>query len=322
LAELEAANVLVRRQGSGLYVSPKLHRKTIGVLLDSAFFERPEASPFWGMLWGRCAAIAQQRSETRNEAYVFHMVSSRSFPETPLPDAFDADLRAGRIHALLAFGIEGPMADALERTGLPFISFGGEGPHRVMTDPRAATCMGVAALAARGCKRIGFWEPIPPYRRVDYTRKSVHWFRMALEAVSIPFVPELVRLNRPEGVSLEHGISTEVVTTESHQEQGMRTALEVFGGGARPDGVMIADDMMTFGALVAFERLGVRVGHDVQVATQGNVGSPILFGRDDEMAVVENDPARIVEAMFDLYDRLSTGASVASRVRVGPLLRQ
>jgi DNA-binding LacI/PurR family transcriptional regulator len=65
--------------------------------------------------------------------------------------------------------------------------------------------------------------------------------------------------------------------------------------------------MMTDGALVAFDELGIRVGRDLHVVTHANVGSPILFGRTKQMTVIEHDPALVAQTMFSALDTLMAG---------------
>src|SRR5690242_3600057 len=51
LRRLERDNVIYRRQGSGIFVSPKLHCKNIRVLMNAMFVDADGVSPFWGILW-------------------------------------------------------------------------------------------------------------------------------------------------------------------------------------------------------------------------------------------------------------------------------
>jgi len=108
-------------------------------------------------------------------------------------------------------------------------------------------------------------------------------------------------------------------------EQGYRTATEVFGAPRRewPDGIVVTDDMMTRGALVALQNMGVRVGEDVEIATHANRGSKALLGYDHRLTLVEVDPARVVSKMFGLLETLMDGGLPAKRLyTITPRLRQ
>jgi len=128
-----------------------------------------------------------------------------------------------------------------------------------------------------------------------------------------PLYPDLIRVpHLPPQTSL------------SLQEQGYMLAREVFEGpvSARPDGLVISNDMMTDGALVAFEELGIRIGSDIKLVTHANVGSPILFGRTKNMTVIEYDPALLAQAMFSMLDTLMAGQQPAeASVWIRPRLR-
>ena len=62
--------------------------------------------------------------------------------------------------------------------------------------------------------------------------------------------------------------------------------------------------MMMDGVLIAFQQLGIEVGRDVKIATVVNAGSPTLFGRTDNMIVIEIDPAKLVQTMFSELDAI------------------
>src|SRR5690348_7549022 len=61
LDELELQNVLYRRPGNGIFVSPKLYCKNISVLINAAHVDKEGVSPFWGILWGKLVKEGQRR---------------------------------------------------------------------------------------------------------------------------------------------------------------------------------------------------------------------------------------------------------------------
>ena len=90
-----------------------------------------------------------------------------------------------------------------------------------------------------------------------------------------------------------------------------------------PDGVVIADDMITRGAMLAARQLGIVVGRDVKVASHANKGSLILQEYAEELALIEFDPAEIVEAMFRMLERLMAGiGSVKKAKLIQPKIKQ
>jgi DNA-binding LacI/PurR family transcriptional regulator len=158
--------------------------------------------------------------------------------------------------------------------------------------------LAVEALLKQQCRKIGWWT----YQFAAYpleNMREVQAFRQLLQHHQQPLYPQAIRtphLPNPQ-------------VPPSFQEQGYLLAKEVFEGPADtwPDGVIIADDMMTDGALVAFDELGLCVGRDLQVVTHANAGSPILFGRTKHMTVIEYDSALIAKTLFSALDLLMAG---------------
>jgi DNA-binding LacI/PurR family transcriptional regulator len=312
LSELEEQGVIYRKHGVGIFVSPRIHRKTVAVLMDASSFLAPGISPFWGMIWGFLVREAQARAEQeeRDEEYVFNLVTVPSAgSDTPLPELLARGVEAGRVHAALGVGLTAEAADWLLRRGVPFVAFAGTSNRRVVLDGRAVVREGVRALADHGCTRIGLWRPVPPYQAVHLEfivhPEEIGAFGEALTERGLTLQSNLVRQ------SLHLIPHDGGKTTLTNQEQGFRLAMEVFGPGGepvrRPDGIVSTDDMMTQGALAAFDRLGVRVGEDVRIATHANRGSHVLFGYEDRLARVEVDPEEIVRAMFAMLDRAFAG---------------
>jgi DNA-binding LacI/PurR family transcriptional regulator len=105
----------------------------------------------------------------------------------------------------------------------------------------------------------------------------------------------------------------------TRQELGVAYVREAFGAnGTQPDGLLIGDDMVTSGALVELRRRGIEVGKTVQIASNSNAGSPILFGEEANMMRIEYDPRELAEALFRTLDRLMEGKPQPEWVQVYP----
>jgi DNA-binding LacI/PurR family transcriptional regulator len=146
-------------------------------------------------------------------------------------------------------------------------------------------------------------------------------FKQALQKHNLAYNPEWVW-------QLDSLTDQVPVDAEPNQEQGLRAAREVFNRKGKtstrevPDGLVIDDDMMTRGALAAFDKLGIRAGSDIKIASHTNRGSTVLTGYEDELTLIEVDPAEIVQAMFDMLEILMDGRKPASKVlSVKPQLR-
>ena len=93
----------------------------------------------------------------------------------------------------------------------------------------------------------------------------------------------------------------------------------------RVDGVIITDDVMTQGALIALQKLNVPVGHGkgkLNIVSHSNAGSTTLMGREEVLTLVETDPRDVVQAMFDQLEIVMAGQKPAqTRIKVRARLK-
>jgi DNA-binding LacI/PurR family transcriptional regulator len=312
---LEARNVIYRKHGVGIFVSPQLHRKTIAVLMDEVFFRAPGMSPFWTILWGLLVHEAESRAETRDEAFSFHLVTAEQ-ADGPLPEMLARSIQSGQVHGILGIGLSERVNRWLRSSKIPCVVFAGSSDYMVRLDGTAVIRQGVYALADNGCQRIALWRPVTAFRptSLEYIvhPEEIGAFTEALHERGLPLIPRQVRQ------TLHLLTGQEPKTTLTHQEQGYLLATEVFtapeADKERPDGIVFTDDMMTWGAITALNRLAVRVGTDVQIATHSNKGSHVLFGYEDVITEIQVDPEEIARAMFRLLDEALDGKAAPGAI--------
>ena len=316
LHTLEAGNVLYRRQGSGIYVSPHLHRKNVRVLLNGAFAVGQGVSPFWGMLWGRTIEAAQKRAETQDETLDFHLVALGAGIDDAYFAALESDVLTGRVHGLLSIGLDNAVPDWIRQPETPHVAYAGDGHWRVLSGDDSRIGVGIAALAEQGCRRIDYWNHIILALSGDLAQKEKEAYQDALHALYLPVPPGALP-------HLAEAIATPEWRRLSIQEQGYRLTHHLFAGRRPPiDGLFIGDDMMTSGAIIAFHELGIQIGRDITLATGSNAGSPILFGYEKRLTRIEIDPGAIARAMFAMLDGLMSGRAPESPdAIVNPLIR-
>ena len=337
LSELEAQGIVIRRQGSGTYVAPRLaqNEKPVALIYDRDVFE-PGASPFGGLL----IEAARRWAREHKRAWRFGLAIP-SGGGVPVQDDLASALQDNAIGGIIFVGESNPGAlKWLHRFKTPLValSYTPITPFRVKIDHAEAVRLGVEALVAQGCRDLALW--IPHGVGIGRTGRARSFpeldaFKQALKKHGMPF--------RPEQVWQLDQLSDQVPprASESNQEQGLRAVREVFGAretaqnanrvaaarmsthaagatdsGAKsrngvahgapvfPDGVVIDDDMMTRGALTTLGKLGLRVGRDIRIATHTNRGSTVLAGHEDELTLIEVDPAEIAEALFSLLETL------------------
>jgi DNA-binding LacI/PurR family transcriptional regulator len=311
---LEDEQTIYRVHGSGIYVSPTIHHNIIAMVFDpSARLCELGNSPVWQMLWDALGEEAQRRSARFAEEYRFHVIAPFGARGPALPDQLVQLIRSGRTHAVIAVGLTDAAAEWMLAQGAPMVAFAGKGMWRVEMESRDICRLGVAALAAHGCCRIGLWQPAQ-----TTLTEIVTAFEQALDAHHLSFEPSLIEgisLDLPDALPLYPG---------SNQKQGYRLAQAVFGDPTRPrpDGLIITDDMLTSGALPVLQALGVRLGMDLHVVSHANKGSVILFGYESLMTLIEFDPVEIAHTMFDLLEEGLVGRLPDEHViRVQPRLR-
>ncbi len=340
LGDLEGQGVLNRRHGVGIYVSPRLLHRSIALVCDPSFFQSVGASPFWGSL----VEHARARAAAHDEAFTLHFAqpsplvpvfaqtavapgdagglsggaewSRPAAPPVALGESLAADIAGGRLDGVIGIGLGLDIARWIESqpARTPLTTFAGPSRRIVVVDSAALVRMAVEQLAAQGCKRIALWSPIAPARPNNAAPSS--WsessgriaFRETLARCGLPFDPALVRENIERAQSAWD--AGKAVVSETHQQQGYKTALAVFasaenapgGVAAPPDGVVITDDMMTLGALAALQNQGIAPGRDVRIASHANIGSPALLGRESDLTLIEFDSSEVVVALFDLLE--------------------
>ena len=74
-----------------------------------------------------------------------------------------------------------------------------------------------------------------------------------------------------------------------------------------PDGIVVADDTMMQGGLLAMSRMGIRPGRDVLIASHANKGTSAFLGDEENIIRLEYDPAEVVEHLFEVLETLMDG---------------
>ena len=309
LTDLEARGIIDRRHGSGLFVSQRIEQRTIGLLLGR--YALTQGSPFFAMLLDLC----ESRAETHRERFRFYIdiQEPKAYAGAP-PDHRDfiKDILSGQLHGLLrTCEISADEEAWLRRHHVPAVS--GTMVHvdnttqAVNIDIAGVVRMGIEALAAQGCRRIGMLTAFgfarnlnPPY---EADRRA---YRETLERLGLEF--------RPEWIGEEHMPGWPAQIPESFgrwDEHGRRVIERLYAdsipASERPDGLVITDDVMTQGALTAIREMGLRVGHDIRIATYANKGAPVIAMCEEPMTLLQVDAAEIVEAMFAMLEHLMDG---------------
>jgi DNA-binding LacI/PurR family transcriptional regulator len=246
---------------------------------------------------------ARDRAKAKNEAFSCHFSVPGGHKGAPLHAGLAREIEARELHGILGIGLDRDTADWIEGRAVPFVSFAGPARWTVGMDTHRMVEIGIHELTSLGCKRLSFWGAGSPMERPveawHIVEKDLYW-RELMQVHGLEVQEELLR-NQAHHDCVGH----------SHQEQGYELAQEIFSAppSTWPDGILIADDLMTHGMLLAAEKMGVRVGKDVHVVSHANRNSTVLMGREHMLARVEFDPAEIVCTMFDILETAMDGGS-------------
>lgn len=315
LSELESQNVIYRKHGVGIFVSPQLSQKCVGLVCDPAFFQ-PGTSPFWQQL----IEGAHIKASSSGETVRFYFTLPSTEANVPAPQDLVEDIRARRLQGILLVGNKKPIVQWLGEQGVPVVTFAGWGEWTVQIDSNAIIGPAVDRLVEQNCQRIALLVPsdgVEPHRQQSIYQTAFHALRTKLKSQSLAFLPEWVW----DAQELD-GKSPRV----TNQEQGYHAILDLFGENARldsrPDGLIIYDDMMARGALVAMKKLGLQPGKKLKIVSHINRGSSVLHGFEAEMSLVEVDPAEVVQGLFTLLEELMEGRTpTETTVWVGASLK-
>ncbi|MBC8141935.1 MAG: GntR family transcriptional regulator [Armatimonadetes bacterium] len=311
LDKLEQKRVLFRRERSGVFVAPHIRRRTICLICSLDFFLRSNGSPFWQFLVERAEAMASAH-ETRL-SIAFAEAGQGGAGDT-LPEYLRDEIRQNNFDGVIAVGLPAQAVTWIESKNVPVVSFAGSSRYTVMGSRSSLIEQGVAALGQSGCQSIALMLPAH-----DLTSASFPRWEQAFH--------ECVKASGAKRGEIATMITQPIEENGRYRppriEHGWDWVYRVFGAdadeGERPDGVIIGDDMIALGVLMAFDNLGIVLGRDVVVASYANAGSPVLLGWHKRVYRLEYDVSALVERLFaTLTSLMDHGADALSGAFVPP----
>jgi len=307
LRELESRGVITRRQGSGVYVSPDIEQKTIGLVFGRNVLS-PGFSPNYLEIVNQCALRACAKGE-RFSFYIDIQNVSPRLQGTPVHRDLAEALTLGKLSGLLVTCTRGPAwEDWLRDQRVPMVRYGHLAD--VHFDGLAMARMAVDALADAGCRSLG---------HLGCWRDEIDAFHDHTDRRGLARMPEWIQELGP----------TNPVWADRHEEFGCLTAQGLLAtvrqpGADRPllpDGLVIADDMIAAGVCKAFDEAGIVIGRDIHIATHANKGSVVLRPWSERLFHLETDPAKIAAALFSALDALIEGKrSPHEKTAITPVL--
>lgn len=303
LSELEAQGWVVRRQGSGTYVTERAGQNAVGLVYDREGFGVGE-SPFRSLLLHE----AQRRADDANERFsLFLAEPSQNVPVHP--DLAEA-IKTRRISGLLyAANSRSKALSWLLKQNLPLVAlaYAPLAPYRVRINHAQTAAMGTRELLRQGCKRIALWMPVGVGLGATEGSSSfeeLDAYKAALQEGGASYDESLVyRLS-----DLSHEPASERIRNREQGQAAARAVFEEQDKSLWPDGVVCLDDDMTRGALATWLHLGIKIGKEpdstLKVASHTNKASDLLWGFESSITLLEFDPAEVAGAMFSMLETL------------------
>jgi DNA-binding LacI/PurR family transcriptional regulator len=309
IREFDNSGLIIRKAGTGIFISPRASRKNIGFVLGRDIFSGGQ-SPICAMLMNQCRLRAQLGLEYF-KFYVDLPESIGTKIDVPLHQELADDIQNGRLDGVILVWSYGPAeTEWIHSHGIPIVSLGADGDidsHNVIIDYSNMIDVGVSALAAEGAKSIALLSSSSWMRSFGY-RRDIEIFQKALTEAGLKFDPQFVlddNINR----SLNGGGSM------SNEDLGFALMSEflssrrIQGSSDLPiDGLLSEDDMFTRGALSALHLSGVGVSDRLLIATHANKGSPALRNYENHLILLEIDPKEIIDAMFQILNPMMDDA--------------
>jgi|GEM_PF-2743732 len=296
---LEQEGALYRRQGSGIYSSPGANSRPLLLLVDGDSALGP--SSFWCIL---VKALQDLYADHPNGLEI-HFTRSMPYPSPGEPAESFLSLRLAeairnrKYSGVFSVCQNDAVLNAIREADLPSVGFACAARYQIHMAYLEACQLAISALAALDCKSLGLYKPIhATSREVFMASLRAH----GLTEVALPVVdpPPLFR-----HVAAFHRIA----------EQGYWSAMAAFGPDSelkqRPEGIVILDDMFAQGYLSALQRLGIRVGRDLQVASTVNAESPSLLAWEEQIVSVRFSVLEIATVMHTAMDALQQGEEPA-----------
>ena len=304
LAALEVEGVVERRNGVGVFVADEVAKRLtqIALVCRLSFLRMPGHSPVWDVLVSMLGERAQEMGFEFDCSFAHDDEPTKTGEELLLSSSLRSGVEDGSIGGVLGIALPEPTAHWIVAHGIPVVNLYGYGNVVVKTDGAAQVRLCAQSLAERGCKRIGLWMGVhnlsPQLMLLEQQSELQQAFAEELERSNLAYRAELIETGARWMERSSHSLPLLA-------EQGFETAKRVFSGpqSERPDGIVIVDDTMAHGALVALRQLGVRSGHDVQIAAGANAGSPLRLDADN-LILAEISVAETVDVMWNRLQRL------------------
>jgi DNA-binding LacI/PurR family transcriptional regulator len=303
LRTLEAERIVNCIQGSGIYVSPHINQRKIGIIFPGNITDPLRFSQFWRLLHSSAMRLAAKNGDELKT--YFGCPAHNEDDLEPSSYSLLDDISSRRLTGLITVGIgKRDQFEWLKSYGLPIVSFG----HSDMSD--ASLCfndfaniqIGLRAFRDAGCKKVALLYLGGSSDSQDEKDPTSKAFEKACKTLGLIYSPEL---------QWTPNLLSQWETLEDASASIIRQKWN--SPDDKPDGIFFLDDTMAHGGIIAFLESGIKLGSEVQVAALTHTGASLLRPFSKYLYRVEIDPTEIIEKMFSMLGKLLQGMTLADK---------
>jgi DNA-binding LacI/PurR family transcriptional regulator len=264
LALLESQGLVERKRRKGVFVADRLATGEIAIVLSQATLG-PNASPTYARV---CSLLRQELHEFNPKWAVKLHLGMSSVPGPDMPATLDLlePTVLPRLRGVLSFHPLYEVEKELAAAGVPVIYLSAAGPARgtgVFMDREQMLRDGVRHLAESGCRSVALLHSRYVGRKYLGSGDPVPAVAAAAADCGLEFRDE----------SIDHA---EGGWTERH---GYDLFMRMWDTSKRPDGIMVADDILCHGVLRAILERQVELPRQLRLVTQANHGFDFPYPR-------------------------------------------
>ena len=281
---LAQEKLLVRRQGSGVYVAKRPENRAVGLLVN---WHMTTSS---AQVYARISQALQTQLEDqgyKTRLYVGYIDESQPGQNTLLSQDFLEDVRNDRLRAVAVIDVA-PHEDwlgLLRQRGVPVVGTTGYYEYGVGYDRQNKVRLGLDCLLKVGRRNIAVisWQGDENMQHPARQTPLFEFISQHLQTRGITLRDHWFRANlKPTMVGA-----------------GWDDFREIWAAGKeKPDGLLITDDYLFRDAAIAICELGIRVPDELVVVTHANKGSDIFA--PFPAWLLQLDPDEYAQAMGEM----------------------
>lgn len=282
LRALEAKGMVIRRHGSGIYVTERVAIAHVAIVASATQF-LAGGSPVWGLLVGEL--LKGFRAKGFETSFYLAQPADDSAKTLSLPPEFLLAVEQGRVDGVAVIGLDDGAVSKILSYGLQPVSFAGPGAVNCRIDvvglagelAEAFIREGNKTAMVVGCHHENMWEAI----------------KVEIESAGLEVMPG------DEGIWADQGLTQRMSTPYMHVGQEFAARFEALvESGKAPDVLYIMDDIFAHGFLMLWSNSPLR--GKVALACLANKELHMFAGWGMRLGLMEVGVGSFTHAMVEV----------------------